>query len=210
MKTQAQPVFNEIARRLADRLDDLLRKPTRALITGTEAPISHIIQQQYQHIAILSSTDTSLQTEPANLLIGHLPLSADVAQVLAQATPLLAPDSPVILTLLGLGSFAETQSPPPLPDVRDIGDLPGIRKLSLPVIDRDRLTLTFENEAALHRTFEAHGWPLAALSNMNINKLTIEIIYIHGHTKGPNQPQPAKRGSGKVSMVKILHTNSES
>lgn len=213
METQSQPVYpvvwREIARRLADRLDDLARKPARAIVVGAEAPISKIITEQYQHITVLSLTDKSLQNTPADLLIGHLPLGASVAAVLAQATPLLAPDSPILLSLLGDGSFAETNSPPQLPDVRALGDLPGIRKLSLPVIDRDRLTLTFANEAALHRTFSAHGWPPAALNNMNINKLTIEIIYVHGHTKGAAQPQPARRGSGKISLVKILHNNSD-
>jgi hypothetical protein len=205
-KRPETPVFSEIARRLADRVADLAKRPTRALVAGHAVPILDILNKQFQNIEQISLSDQPPQ-KPCDLLIGHLELGQDPAQILAAATPHLAPDSPILLSLLGHGSFAEIPQPPRLPDVRDLGDSAQVRALALPVIDRDRLTLTFASPDAARRTLEAHNWPAA---NFNINKLTIEIIYIHGHTKGPHQPQALKPGSGKVSLVKILHNNSDS
>jgi hypothetical protein len=199
------PVFSEIAHRLADRVADLAHRPQHALLAGNTPQISEILKQQFQNNTELSSSN-SLPSVSCDLLIGHLGFGQNPAKILTAAAPFLKPDSPILLSLLGQGSFAEIPSPPSLPDVRDVGDFPQVRALSLPVIDRDRLALTFATPEAAQRTFKAHSWPV---SNFNISKLTIEIIYIHGHTKGAHQPQPAQRGSGKVSMVKILHNNSD-
>jgi hypothetical protein len=204
-KAAETPVFNEIARRLADRIADLARPPTRALLAGTLSPFSEILTRQFQNIIFISSSN-QIKQKPCNLLIGHLAIGQNPADILAAAAPHLAPDSPIILSLFGQGSFAEFPEPPSLPDVRDIGDAAAIRALSLPVIDRDKLTLTFATPDAAERTFRAHNWPA---DDFNVSKLTIEIIYIHGHTKAPNQPQPLKPGSGKISLVKILHNNSD-
>jgi hypothetical protein len=199
------PVFTEIARRLADRVADLTHRPERALLAGNVSEVSGFLMHKFQNYTELSSSN-EVSPKSCDILIGHLGFGQNPGEILTTAAPSLKPDSPILLSLLGQGSFAEIPGPPPLPDVRHLGDSPEVRALSLPVIDRDKLTLAFATPEAAQRTFKAHGWPV---TDLNISKLTIEIIYIHGHTKGAHQPQPAQRGSGKVSMVKILHNNSD-
>jgi hypothetical protein len=205
-----QPVWSEVARRLADRFHDLVRKPQNLLITpGDNGQFLHEIKKQFQNISTEYLSNTLSETARFEALAGPLPLGLDPAQAVEAALPFLNPDSPLLLATLGGGSFAEIKGGQGLPDVREVGDAMQRLGLSLPVIDRDLLTLTFASPAAAQRTFAAHNWAAPAADDFNISKLTIEIIYIHAHTFGAGQPHAAKRGSGKVPLVKILHDNSK-
>ena len=37
-------------------------------------------------------------------------------------------------------------------------------------------------------------------------RVTLEVLYLHGFRVADSQPEAAKRGSGKVSLVRILET----
>lgn len=116
----------------------------------------------------------------------------------------------------------------PLTDVQAVGELLQRLKLALPVVDRDVVTLTFTDFDALLAQLTAHGArnisPFRQKGLMTPRQLlrvkeayerlfkrddgrlplTLEVIYLHGWTPGEGQPAAAKRGSGKVSLVRIL------
>jgi hypothetical protein len=116
----------------------------------------------------------------------------------------------------------------PMTDVREAGTLLQRLKVALPVVDRDVLTLTFPDFATLYATLRAEGgWNAhpgrrpglttpALLRRMEGAyrarfarddgrlPVTLEVIYLSGFRAAENQPGAAKRGSGKVSLVRIL------
>lgn len=116
----------------------------------------------------------------------------------------------------------------PLTDVRETGALLQRLKLALPVVDRDVLTVTFRDFQALYAALRAHGAanfntarPQGLLTPRRLRALedvyrrlfpredgriplTLEVIYLHGFKSADTQPQAAARGSGKVSLVRIL------
>lgn len=118
----------------------------------------------------------------------------------------------------------------PLTDVRDAGALLQRLKLALPVVDRDVMTITFPDFASLYASLRAHG-----VGNFARNRkqglvtprklrrmeeayvqlfaradgripVTLEVIYLHGFKVAAGQPVAAKRGTGNVSLVRILES----
>lgn len=120
----------------------------------------------------------------------------------------------------------------PLTDVREGGALLQRLKLALPVVDRDVMTVTFPDFAKLYDSLRGHGLgnffvkrqqgltPPAKLRAMEeaYRKLyaradgriavTLEVVYLHGFKAAAGQPEAAKRGAGKVSLVRILDAGS--
>lgn len=116
----------------------------------------------------------------------------------------------------------------PLTDVREAGALLQRLKLALPVVDRDVMTVTFPDFATLYASLRAHGAgnfstarrgglvtprKLRAMEAAYVRlygrpdgriPVTLEVIYLHGFKPDESQPAAAKRGSGKVSLVRIL------
>lgn len=116
----------------------------------------------------------------------------------------------------------------PLTDVRTAAALLQRLHFALPVADRDLITLTFPSfekfdqtaRQLASRTFHPQaGKGLTTprqrqamqktYSRLHPREdgripLTIEVLYLHGWQPAPTQQQPAKRGSGKFSLVKIL------
>lgn len=119
----------------------------------------------------------------------------------------------------------------PLTDVREGGALLQRLKLALPVVDRDVVTVTFPDFAHLYASLRGHGVGNFSRSRskglVTPRKLrrmevayremfgradgrlpvTLEVVYLHGFKVGAGQPEAAKRGSGKVSLVRILEAN---
>ena len=115
-----------------------------------------------------------------------------------------------------------------LTDVRDAGALLQKLQLALPVVDRDLITVTFPDFATLYDSLRAHGVGnfaagrakgltgrarFAAMEEAYARMfrrgdgrlpLTVEVVYLHGFVPAASQPGAAKRGSGKVSLVRIL------
>ncbi len=174
----------------------------------------------------------------ALLLPGTLSLAPSPTALLQATLPCLRPEGVVLGYVLGEGSFPELQQachtagfapPPALPAVQDVGSLLQRTGLGLPVVDRDLLTLTFSSPVRLMHWLQSHwalqrpphsglltqrrwqrlidAWPVRADGKA---PLTLEIIFFHALQPSAQLPQAAKRGSGKISLVKILGTPDDS
>lgn len=220
-----QPVRQEIAARLAERLAEVKGSYTNVL-NLTEEALSPAFQPPLGPFDAVT----------ANLL---LPVVEDVPVFMVKALQSLRPDGLLLATTLGLESFrefraawAEVGQPQghviPLTDVREAGALLQRLKLALPVVDRDVMTLTFPNFATLYANLRGHG-----TGNFNAARqpglttphqframeeaytrlfarpdgrlpLTLEVIYLHGFKPSENQPKSKKPGTGQISLVRIL------
>lgn len=232
--TNAQPVMTrvkngaggavtaEIGRRLEERLGEVKGAGAQVWRVGAEVlDAGYAFDIPQENSAVL-----------ANVVLTGAP---DVAAAVYQMVKSLRPDGVLLATFLGAESFTEIrQAFGPehagnLPDVQDVGGLLQRLKLALPVIDRDRITLTFRDFAGMYATLREEGWSGNALgwrrqglvtprklAEMETRyramfgrgdgrlPLTVEVIYAQAFRPHDNQPVSAKRGSGKVSLVRIL------
>lgn len=147
---------------------------------------------------------------------------------------LLLASVPVLGTLGALRSAlteAETElrggaSPrvSPFPDLRDCAGLLQRAGFALPVADVEDLTVLYAEPLALLRDLRAAGetnavalrdrrTPPAALFPMALAALprrdgrvaaTLRLAVLTGWAPDPGQPQPARRGSGQVSLAAVL------
>ncbi|MFZ2586891.1 MAG: hypothetical protein WAZ18_02025 [Alphaproteobacteria bacterium] len=228
----ATPVFAEVAKRLADRLND----STRTFAAITNLSVDNGVTQTLLPTAHLQPSEVS------DLLIANLTLAtlADPVASLHAHLANLKPDGLFLASTLGAASFAEFRTafhaaglPPharttPLPDVQECGVLLQRLKLAMPVVDRDIITLTFPTMKALVASLHAHAshnwhparqrgllsprqWASVCEAYANLHArpdgrlpLTLEVIYLHGWKPHPTQPKALKPGEGKVSLVSIL------
>lgn len=122
----------------------------------------------------------------------------------------------------------------PFADALDLSQLLQRAGLTLPVSDRDRLTLRYENMFALLQDLKAAGEthspyltgrrPLSMRVLMRAAELyqqmfsdddgriraTIDILWMTGWAPHPDQPKPARRGSGKVSLAEAVGSKEKS
>lgn len=116
----------------------------------------------------------------------------------------------------------------PFAEVRDAGNLLARAGFALPVADSDMLTLTYQTPLALMRELQAIGEANAlyaqekgilprgffaqvcqhyaqhhALENGRV-RASLELITLTGWAPHASQQQPARRGSGKVSLKDVL------
>ncbi|MBI1309209.1 MAG: hypothetical protein GC129_05095 [Proteobacteria bacterium] len=221
----AGPVEEEIARRLRERLGEVKGDYAKVHWVGDEGLEDGFAVVGGPYDAVV-----------ANLL---LPVVNDVPLFVLRCVEALRPDGLLLLTTLGVESFREFRAAwaevgegqghvIPLTDVREAGSLLQRMKLALPVVDRDVLTVTFPDFAALYKGLRAHG-----AGNFNLQRgkglvgkgrmkameeayarlfaredgrlqVTLEVVYLHGFKAAAGQPVAARRGSGKVSLVRIL------
>jgi hypothetical protein len=211
-------VVEELQRRLLERLADL-----KGDFSNTCTPPTTNHQPPTAYDALLLPATLSLTPSPSNFLPSLLPQ--------------LRPNGVVLGYVVGEGSFPELRTactmagfplPPALPAVQDVGGLLQRAKLALPVVDRDFLTLTFSTPEKLFAFLKTHhalqrpmggglitprrwqqllaAYPIRADGKL---LLTLELIFFHALQPSASTPQAAKRGSGKVSLVKILGTETE-
>ncbi|TKW60632.1 MAG: hypothetical protein DI628_06950 [Blastochloris viridis] len=119
----------------------------------------------------------------------------------------------------------------PLTDVQEAGALLQKLKVALPVVDRDMLTVTFKGFDTMYESLRDHGVGnfstrrtkgltgterfaamQVAYADMFMRSdgrlpVTVEVLYLHGFKPAASQPSAAKRGSGKVSLVRIVGNN---
>lgn len=122
----------------------------------------------------------------------------------------------------------------PFADALDLSQLLQRAGLTLPVSDRDRLTLRYDNMFALLKDLQAAGEthspflsgrrPLSMRILMRAAELyqqmfsdddgriraTVDILWMTGWAPHPDQPKPARRGSGKVSLAEAVGSKEKS
>ena len=112
-------------------------------------------------------------------------------------------------------------------DIRAAGDLLGRAGFALPVADSEKVSVRFPTLDRLVDDLRALGWTniLSARSRRPIGRVGLaaaraafaaaadpdgraterfEIIHLSGWAPSPDQPQPARRGSGTVSLADAL------
>lgn len=116
----------------------------------------------------------------------------------------------------------------PTAAVEDMGGLMQRAGFALPVVDTDRITVTYREPLVLMRElrgmgesnacrarrpgFTARGTLFAAADSYRAlyataeNRIpaTFQTIYLTGWCPHPSQQQPAKRGSGQISLARVL------
>jgi hypothetical protein len=212
----SHPVFLELASRLHTRVADLKGDYSNAYTASLTS-----------HLPPFSAEETF----KAILLPGTLSLTPSPPEVLQSLIPHLQPEGVILGWVLGEGSLPELHqacaaasfpSPSALPAVQDVGALLQRLGLALPVVDKDTLVLTFPTFARLLHHVKSLGLlqrpsgaglitprHLAALEKAwpphpKGFALTLNLIFFHAVRPSALTPKAAPRGSGKVSMVKIL------
>lgn len=116
----------------------------------------------------------------------------------------------------------------PLTDLRDAGGLLQRAQFALPVIDSDRITVTYDNALALmadlrrmgetNAVIERTRKPLSRAVLMQAAQLyqdrfagpdgripaTFQVIYLHGWAPHASQPKPLRPGSAKTRLADAL------
>jgi len=204
--TEKHPVLQEIEARLMTRLDDVKRDFNAPLVVARGDDLTAYGAGEYD--AVVSHFGAVDVPNPPEymLTLGRL----------------LRSDGLFLASMLGAESFMELRdlSGAPdfalLPDVRDVGAVLTQYKFALPVVDRDVLTLTFDDEAKLIETLGACGFDALVggvewLKTADFTRradgkiaLTVEVIYAHGWFPAAGQPAALKPGSAAVSLSEIL------
>ena len=117
-------------------------------------------------------------------------------------------------------------------DLRAAGDLLARAGFALPVADGERVSVRYRHLPQVVEDLRALGWTnlLSARSRRPIGRLgyaaaqaaflansdpdgrtaeAFEIVHVSGWAPSPDQPQPARRGSGAVSLAQTLGRKSE-
>jgi NADH dehydrogenase [ubiquinone] 1 alpha subcomplex assembly factor 5 len=112
-------------------------------------------------------------------------------------------------------------------DIRAAGDLLGRAGFALPVVDAEKVSVRFPTLARLVADLRQLGWTniLSARSRRPVGRVGLaaaaaafaeaadvdgrvterfEIIHLSGWAPSPDQPRPARRGSGRVSLAEAL------
>ncbi len=174
----------------------------------------------------------------------------DLPGALVQISRALRPDGLFLAALLGGGTLSElrhawltaesqrtsgaTPRVAPFADLRDMGALLQRAGFALPVVDADRITVTYRDALALMRELKQMGWsnPLNQRSRSPITRQTVatvcaayeatfanqdgripatfEIIYLTGWAPHESQQKPLRPGSAKTRLADALSTREHS
>lgn len=220
-----QPVAREITRRVNERLGEMKGEFPRIARVGAEALSPAFSLPEASYDALVAEMILSVVNDAP--LFVHACLHALRPDGVLLLTALGAEsfrEFRQAWAAVGEG----TGHVIPLTDVRELGSLLQRLKVALPVVDRDLLTLTFPDFSSLYKAIRSHGsGNLHPQRNAGLTTprqfqnmeaayrrlfpredgrlpLTLEIVYAQGFKPAANQPRAATRGSGKVSLVRIL------
>jgi malonyl-ACP O-methyltransferase BioC len=173
----------------------------------------------------------------------------DLPGALVQIARALKPDGLLLAAMLGGDTLFELREAflqaeaaqeggvrphvSPFADVRDLGGLLQRAGFALPVVDADRITVTYENAFALMRELRAMGEANAATGRANYFTrretlhavaacyqdlfgqpdgripATFQVLYLTGWRPHESQQQPARRGSGRASIAEAVESGTE-
>lgn len=218
----AAPVRDELTRRLEERLDEVKGGRARVLRVTQE---DFLVDEPGSYNAVVVDMVLPLVEDVPVFLL-------KCVQALRGDGLLLASTLGIESFREFRAAWAEigdaTGHVVPLTDVREGGALLQRLKLALPVVDRDVMTVTFPDFAHLYASLRSHGvgnffakrpqglvtpQRLGAMENAYVRlfpradgrvPVTLEVVYLHGFKPAEGQPVAAKRGSGKVSLVRIV------
>lgn len=198
-----------------------------------------------RHLAVdeerLSFAPSSLDAVISNLALHWV---NDLVGTLIQVRMALKPDGLLLAALLGGETLVELRhaladseiaitgglSPrlSPMIDVRDAGALLQRAGYALPVVDTDRITVTYPDAFALMRDLRAMGESNALIDRLRIFArrdvflhaaslyqdrhadhekripATFDIIYLTAWAPHTSQQQPLTPGSGNISLTQVL------
>ncbi len=180
----------------------------------------------------------------AVLSAGSLHLVNDLPGALVQLRRALKPDGLLLVAFAGGDTLVELRraftmaeaertggaSPrvSPFVDVRDLGGLLQRAGFALPVVDVDRLTLTYAHPLALMQDLRRAGEAnvlterarrplrrdvLSAMAERYLAddvdargriRVTVDVLFATAWAPHASQPQPARRGSGTVNLARAM------
>jgi SAM-dependent methyltransferase len=226
----------------------LLKKRFPGTKTVSLSPVMALAVEAPKPCAVATEDALPLRDGSLDLVTSVLSLHLinDLPGALIQIRRALRPDGLFLGAVLGGESLielrqafmmAETEtlggvSPRVFPtaDVRDIGGLLQRAGLALPVVDSERLTVTYPTPLALIRELKAMGAanPLAARSRKPMRRdtlakalenyasqfmamdgkvrATFEILYLCGWAPHESQQKPLKPGTAKARLADALRT----
>ena len=187
-----------------------------------------------------------IRTDSLDLVVSALSLHwvNDLPGALVQIKRALKPDGLLLAAMLGGETLFELREAflqaeagqeggarphvSPFPDVQTLGALLQRAGFALPVIDSDRITVTYESAEALMHDLRAMGEANAATGRARhfarrgtfhaastcYRELfggadgripaTFQVLYLTGWRPHESQQQPARRGSGTVGLGEVL------
>jgi SAM-dependent methyltransferase len=259
-------LFEEVAHRLVDRLDDIRRDFPVAVEIGARRGGLRPRLEGRNGIRTLVQIDASLAmirqaagprlvadeelfpfaTHSVDLVVSNLALhwTNDLPGALAQVRRALRPDGLLLAALIGGDSLVELRAAladaeieavggltprlSPLVGVRDAGALLQRAGFALPVVDIDRITVSYADPLALMHDLRAMGETNAtagrphSLTRRDVIAgaalryaerhgdaegripATFDIIHLSGWAPDASQPTPLRPGSGQVSLTQVL------
>lgn len=234
-----EKIFDTIAQNVAVARSDLANAPVRAELTKRlESRITENDGHYEQQFRVTGEDFVAPEGQDLVLADMVLPLVEDVPVFAWRCVQALRPGGLFLASTLGLESFREFRAAwaeveergghvIPLTDVRECGGLLQKLRLERPVVDRDILTVTFGDFAALYASLQVHGVKnvdrrrakglttprkLRAMEEAYVRMnpredgripLTVEVIYMQGF-KPDSVNEALGKGSGKASLVRIL------
>jgi NADH dehydrogenase [ubiquinone] 1 alpha subcomplex assembly factor 5 len=219
----------------------------------TPDPIGQLVQADVSHAMARQSRGLRLVADEEALPFGaasfDLVLSCfslhwvnDLPGTLAQVAYALKPDGLFLAAMAGGTTLYELREAlmraeleldggagprvSPFVDLRDAGALLQRAGLSMPVIDVETITVTYEHPFKLMHELRAMGEANALAERRPLRRATLlraaeiyhalfadargripatfQILMLSGWKPAPSQPQPLRRGSGQVHLAKAL------
>ena len=261
-------LFEEVARRLDDRLKDISRDFPDVLELGCNAGLAGDAIDALRTAGSVTRCDLSAEMARRvgrgalvadeeflpfgpgsfDLIVSNLSLhwTNDLPGALLQARMALRPDGLFIAALLGEDTLTELReclmeaeieisggvSPrvSPFATLRDLGGLLQRAGFALPVVDRDRIVVTYDNAMKLladlrgmgetnalaeqKRTFTGRGVIMRAAEIYHQRHsdadgripATFSVLYLHGWAPAPTQQKPLSPGSARTRLADALES----
>ena len=243
-------ITTEINRRLQERLQDIKTHFPQVLnlgagliplsLEGSQIMRADLTPFEQNDMIFNAEHPFPLKDNSTDLIYSNLmlPWITHIDVCLYEIKRCLKPDGLFLASTLGESSFQEfqhcfaqagiqTPCTLPLPDIKTVGKALQQTGFTLPVVDRDILTLQYENFDSLYQDFKYTGCrnlnPQRAKGLLTPRKLkqietlyrknfghenyipvTLEVLYLHGWKADSSQPQPLSPGTARQSFADIL------